>query len=60
MQTLPVLPLGRGRRNNHGRYILLPKENTSLANFWLALLRQAWVETPYFNHGTDVVADLLG
>ena len=61
LQSLPALLSGGGAgRIRHGRHVVLPKENTSLANYWLTLLQQAGVETPRFHYGTEVVSELLG
>ncbi len=61
LQSLPALLSGGGAdRIKHGRHVILPKEDTSLANYWLTLLQQAGVETPNFHYGTEVVSELLG
>lgn len=60
LQSLPALLSGGGaERIQHGRHIVLPKEDTSLANYWLTLLQQAGVETPKFHYSTGVVSELL-
>lgn len=61
LQSLPALLSGGGAdRIKHGRHIVLPKEDTSLANYWLTLLQQAGVETPKFHYSTEVVSEMLG
>jgi len=61
LQSLPALLSGGGaERIKHGRHIVLPKEDTSLANYWLTLLQQAGVEAPKFHYSTGVVSELLG
>jgi hypothetical protein len=60
LQSLPALLSGGGaERIKHGRHIVLPQKDTSLANYWLTLLQQAGVDTPNFNYSTDVVSELL-
>ena len=60
LQSLPALLSGGGAdRIKHGRHVVLPKENTSLANYWLTLLQQVGVQTPNFNYSTGVVSELL-
>ena len=60
LQSLPALLSGGGtERIKHGRHIILPKENTSLANYWLTLLQQAGIDTPQFHYSTDAVTELL-
>ena len=60
LQSLPALLSGGGaERIKHGRHIVLPEEDTSLANYWLTLLQQAGVQTPKFNYSTEIVSELL-
>jgi len=60
LQSLPALLSGGGaERIKHGRHIQLPKEDTSLANYWLTLLQQAGVEIPKFHYSTGIVSELL-
>ena len=61
LQSLPALLSGGGAdRIKHGRHVVLPKEDTSLANYWLTLLQQAGVETPKFHYSDGEVSELLG
>ena len=61
LKSLPALLSGGGAdRIKHGRHLVLPKEDTSLANYWLTLLQQAGVDTPKFHYGDEVVSELLG
>jgi len=61
LQSIPALLSGGGaERIPHGRHLILPKEDTSLANYWLTLLQQAGVETPRFHYSTGEVSELLG
>ncbi|MEO1831031.1 MAG: hypothetical protein ABGZ08_00755, partial [Akkermansiaceae bacterium] len=60
LQSLPALLTGGGAdRIKHGRHIILPKEDTSLANYWLTLLQQADVNTPNFHYSDGEVSELL-
>ena len=60
LQSLPALLTGGGAdRIKHGRHIILPKEDTSLANYWLTLLQQANVNTPNFHYSDGEVSELL-
>ena len=43
----------------HGRNIVLPKEDTPLANYWLTLMQQAGIETDRFSHSTGILPELL-
>ncbi|MGB0143317.1 MAG: DUF1552 domain-containing protein [Akkermansiaceae bacterium] len=61
LQSLPaLLSGGAADRIKHGKHIVLPKENTSLANYWLTLLQQVGVELPQFAYSDGVVSELLG
>lgn len=60
LRSLPALLSGGGAdRVKHGRHIVLPKEDTSLANYWLTLLQQAGVEVPEFSYSTGIVSELF-
>jgi hypothetical protein len=60
LQSCPALLSGGGaERIKHGRHIVLPQEDTSLANYWLTLLQQAGVDTPKFNYSSGEVTELL-
>ena len=60
LTSLPALLSGGGAdRIRHGRHIVLPKENTSLANYWLTLLQQAGVDTPKFHYSDGEISELL-
>ena len=61
LKGLPAILSGGGAKGiKHGRHIVLPKENTSLANYWLTLLQQAGVETPDFHYSDGEVSEPLG
>ncbi len=60
LKSLPALLSGGGAdRIKHGRHIVLPKEDTSLANYWLTLLQETGVQTPSFSDSTGIVSELL-
>ncbi len=60
LQSLPALLSGGGaERIKHGRHVVLPKENTSLANYWLTLLQQAGVDAPTFHYSDGELSELL-
>ena len=60
LQNLPaILSDGGAPGIKHGRHIILPKEDTPLANYWLTLMQQAGVETESFSHSTGIVPELL-
>ncbi len=60
LTSLPALLSGGGAdRIRHGRHVVLPKENTSLANYWLTLLQQAGVDTPKFHYSDGEISELL-
>ena len=60
LQSCPALLSGGGTpRIKHGRHIILPKADTSLANYWLTLLQEAGVQTPSFNYSSSIVSELL-
>jgi hypothetical protein len=60
LQNVPAILSGGGAPDiKHGRHIILPKEDTPLANYWLTLMQQAGVETESFSHSTGIVPELL-
>jgi hypothetical protein len=60
LKSLPAFLSGGGAdRIKHGRHIILPEEDTSLANYWLTLLQQAGVETPKLHYSSGIVSELL-
>ena len=61
LQNLPaILSGGAGKDIKHGRHIVLPKEDTPLANYWLTLMQQTGVDLQKFSHSTGTVPELLG
>jgi len=60
LKNLPAILSGGGAQDiKHGRHIMLPKEDTPLANYWLTLMQQAGLELGKFSHSTDIVPELL-
>jgi len=60
LKNLPAILSGGGAPGiKHGRHIVLPNEDTPLANYWLTLMQQAGMETESFSHSTGIVSELL-
>jgi hypothetical protein len=60
LKSLPAILSGGGAKDiKHGRHVILPKENTPLANYWLTLMQQIGVPTETFSHSTGIVSELL-
>ena len=60
LKNLPALLSGGGAPDiRHGSHLVLPQEDTPLANYWLTLLQQAGVSAEYFSHSTGIVPELL-
>ncbi len=60
LKNLPAILSGGGAKAiKHGRHIILPKEDTPLANYWLTLMQQAGVPQDSFSHSTGIVPELL-
>lgn len=61
LKNVPAILTGGGAKDiKHGRHIVLPKEDTPLANYWLTLMQQAGVPIEQFSHSTGVVSELCG
>lgn len=61
LENVPALLSGGGAPDiKHGRHVVLPKENTPLANYWLTLMQQAGINTDSFSHSTGTLPELLG
>jgi hypothetical protein len=43
----------------HCRHIVLPEQNTPLANYWLTLMQQAGLPVDQFSHSTGNLPELL-
>jgi hypothetical protein len=60
LKNLPAILSGGGAAGiQHGRHIILPEEDTPLANYWLTLMQQAGMELDQFSHSTGIVPELL-
>ena len=60
LKNVPAILSGGGaKRIQHGRHIMLPDEDTPLANYWLTLMQQAGVPIDSFSHSTGIVPELL-
>ena len=60
LKNLPALLSGGGAPNiRHGSHIVLPDQDTPLANYWLTLLQQAGISADSFSHSTGIVPELL-
>jgi hypothetical protein len=61
LKNVPAILTGGGAKDiKHGRHIVLPQEDTPLANYWLTLMQQAGVQIEQFSHSTGVISELLG
>jgi len=59
-RNIPTILTGGGAKGiTHGHHVILPEEDTSLANYWLTLLQQAGVKTSRFHYSTDIIPELL-
>ena len=60
LKNVPAIISGGGAKDiKHGRHVILPKQNTPLANYWLTLMKQGGVEVPKFSHSTGTLPELL-
>lgn len=60
LRNVPALLSGGGaKRIKHGRHIILPEENTPLANYWLTLMQEAGVRVDRFSHSTGNIPQLI-
>ena len=60
LKNLPAILSGGGAKNiKHGRHIILSKEDTPLANYWLTLMQEAGVPRERFSHSTGILPELL-
>jgi len=61
LRNVPAIITGGGAEQiKHGRHIILPEQNTPLANYWLTLMQQAGVKVDSFSHSTGILPELLG
>ena len=60
LKGLPAILSGGGAKGiKHGRHIVLPEQNTPLANYWLTLMQQAGLPIDQFSHSTGNLPELL-
>lgn len=60
LKNLPAILSGGGTDGiQHGRHIILPEEDTPLANYWLTVMQQAGMQIDSFSHSTGIVPELL-
>ena len=60
LRNVPALLSGGGAAQiRHGRHVMLPEEDTPLANYWLTLMQQAGLPLEQFSHSTGIVPELL-
>lgn len=60
LKNVPAILTGGGAKDiKHGRHIVLPKEDTPLANYWLTLMQQAGVPVEQFSHSSGIIPELL-
>ncbi|MDA7888423.1 DUF1552 domain-containing protein [Akkermansiaceae bacterium] len=60
LKNVPAIVTGGGAENiKHGRNIILPKQDTPLANYWLTLMQQADINVDAFSHSTGILPELL-
>ena len=50
---------GAGKKLRRGEHIMLPHQDTPLANYWLTLTQQAGVHLERFSHSTGTLDELL-
>ncbi len=60
LKNIPAILSGGGAKNiKHGSNIVLPEEDTPLANYWLTLMQQAGMEIDTFSHSTGIIPELV-
>ena len=60
LKNLPAIVSGGGAKDlKRGEHIILPEEDTPLANYWLTLMQQGGIKTDSFSHSTGIVPELL-
>ncbi len=60
LKNVPAIITGGGAEKiKHGRNIVLPEEDTPLANYWLTLMQQAGIKSAKFSHSTGILPELL-
>ncbi len=60
LKNVPAILTGGGAKAiKHGRHLVLPQEDTPLANYWLSLIQQAGVPVDQFSHSSGIIPELL-
>lgn len=60
LKNVPAILTGGGAKDiKHGRHIVLPKEDTPLANYWLTLMQQAGMPVDQFSHSSGIIPELF-
>lgn len=60
LKNLPAILSGGGAGDiKHGRHIVLPEEDTPLANYWLTVMQQAGMNMDSFSNSTGVIPELI-
>ncbi len=60
LRNLPAIVSGGAADSiKLGQHIMLPQQDTPLANYWLTLMKQADVPIETFSHSTNIVSELV-
>ena len=60
IKDVPAIITGNGAKDiKHGRHVVLPKEDTPLANLWLTLLQQANIPVKDFGGNSSPLSQVL-
>ena len=60
LKNLPAIVSGGAAKDiKRGQHIILPNEDTPLANYWLTLMQQAEVPIDTFSHSTGIIPELV-
>lgn len=60
LKNLPAIVSGGAAKDiKRGQHIILPNEDTPLANYWLTLMQQADVPIDTFSHSTGIIPELV-
>lgn len=61
LKNVPAILSGGGAKDiKHGRHVILPKQDTPLANYWLTLMQQGGIKIDSFSHSTGTLPEILG
>ena len=60
LRNLPAIIAGGGaERMRRGEHIILPEQDTLLANYWLTIMQEAGLNIDSFSHSTGNIPELL-